>query len=104
MCAKSPQSADVFSMVPSFLLGFVSNVFVDPANMPARLRAFANWNPMSMSAVVAAARTLFGTSQGGPEPPVWSFQHPVATTLGMSVILLGVMVPLAVRRYSRVAR
>jgi len=26
------------------------------------------------------------------------------TTLGMSVILLGVMVPLAVRRYSRVAR
>jgi len=39
-----------------------------------------------------------------PEPPVWSLQHPVMTTLGMSVILLGVMVPLAVRRYSRVAR
>jgi len=28
----------------------------------------------------------------------------VVTTVGMSVILLGVMVPLAVRRYSRVAR
>jgi len=31
-------------------------------------------------------------------------QHPVVTTVGMSVILLGVMVPLAVRRYSRLAR
>jgi hypothetical protein len=39
-----------------------------------------------------------------PDFPVWSLQHPVLTTLGMSVILLGVMVPLAVRRYSRMAR
>jgi ABC-2 type transport system permease protein len=100
--AKSPQSADVFSMVPAFLLGFVSNVFVNTANMPAWLRAFANWNPMS--AVVAAARSLFGTTQGVPAPPVWSLQHPVITTLGMSVLLLGVMVPLAVHRYSRAVR
>jgi ABC-2 type transport system permease protein len=99
---KSPQSADVFSMVPAFLLGFVSNVFVNTANMPAWLRTFASWNPMS--AVVAAARSLFGTTQGVPEPPVWSLQHPVITTLGMSVLLLGVMVPLAVRRYSRAVR
>ena len=100
--ARSTQSADVLSMVPSFVLGFVSNVFVNTANMPAWLRAFANWNPMS--AVVAAARSLFGTSQGVPEPQVWSLQHPVVTTLGMTVILLGVMVPLAVRRYSRIVR
>jgi hypothetical protein len=51
-----------------------------------------------------AARARFGTSEGVPEPSVWSLQHPVVTTVGMSVILLGVMVPLAVRRYSRVAR
>jgi ABC-2 type transport system permease protein len=39
-----------------------------------------------------------------PVPDVWSLQHPVVTTLGMTVILLGVMVPLAVRRYCRMAR
>ena len=33
--AKSPRSADVLSMTPAFLLGFVSNVFVNTANMPA---------------------------------------------------------------------
>jgi ABC-2 type transport system permease protein len=37
-------------------------------------------------------------------PDVWSLQHPVMTTIGMSVLLLGVMVPLAVRRYSRAVR
>jgi ABC-2 type transport system permease protein len=57
-----------------------------------------------MSAVVVASRTLFGTSQGVPEPSVWSLHHPVVTTLGMSVVLLAVMVPLGVRRYSRVSR
>ena len=56
------------------------------------------------SAVVAAARSLFGTNQGVPELPVWSLQHPLVTTLAMTGILLGVTVPLAVRRYSRLAR
>lgn len=70
--------------------------------MPAWPQAFANRNPMS--AVVAASRQLFGNNQEVPVPDVWSLQHPVVTTLGMSVILLGVMVPLAVRRYCRMAR
>jgi hypothetical protein len=39
-----------------------------------------------------------------PDQDGTPLQHPVATTLGMSVILLGVMVPLAVRRHSRVTR
>jgi ABC-2 type transport system permease protein len=100
--AKSPPAADALGMIPSFLPGFVSNVFVNTANVPAWLEAFANWSPMS--AVVAATRQLFGNNQGVPVPGVWSLQHPVVTTLGMSVILLGVMVPLAVRRYCRMAR
>jgi ABC-2 type transport system permease protein len=70
--------------------------------MRAWLRALASWNPMS--AVMAAARSLFGTTQGVPEPPAWSVQHPVVTTLVMTGILLGVTVPLAVRRYRRLAR
>jgi ABC-2 type transport system permease protein len=54
MVARSPQSADGLSMLPAFLLGFVSNVFVPTAGMPTWLRVFAEWNPVS--AVVAAAR------------------------------------------------
>ena len=102
MVARSPQSADVLSMLPGFLLGFISNVFVPTQGMPAWLRVVAQWNPLS--AVVAAARQLFGTTQGGPVPPVWSLQHPVPTTLAMTVLLLAVFVPLSVRLYTRRSR
>jgi ABC-type multidrug transport system permease subunit len=63
LVARSPQSADGLSMLPAFLLGFVSNVFVPIAGMPAWLKVIAEWNPVS--AVVAAARQLFGTAQAG---------------------------------------
>jgi ABC-2 type transport system permease protein len=102
LLARSPQSADALSMVPTFLLGFISNVFVDPARMPTWLRVAADWNPMS--AVVAAARELFRTAQGPAPAGVWSLQHPVVTTLAMIAVLLAVVVPLAVRLYARTAR
>ena len=77
-------------------------MFVPTQGMPAWLRVVAQWNPLS--AVVAAARQLFGTTQGGPVPPVWSLQHPVPTTLAMTVLLLAVFVPLSVRLYTRRSR
>jgi ABC-2 type transport system permease protein len=102
MVARSPQSADVLSMLPGFLLGFISNVFVPTQGMPAWLRVVAQWNPLS--AVVAAARQLFGTTQGGPVPHVWSLQHPIPATLAMTVLLLAIFMPLSVRLYTRRAR
>ena len=100
--ARSPQAADAISMAPAFLLGFLSNVFVDPARMPSWLRPFAQWNPLS--AVVGSARTLFGTTQGVPVHGVWPLQHPIAATILMSVLILSVCVPVGVRRYVRVGR
>ncbi|MEP7024009.1 MAG: ABC transporter permease [Actinomycetota bacterium] len=102
MVARSPQSADGLSMLPAFLLGFVSNVFVPLSGLPSWLRVFAEWNPVS--AVVAAARQMFGTSQASQASSVWPLAHPVLMTLGMSVILLAVLLPLSVRRYTRSAR
>ncbi len=66
MVARSTQSADTLSILPAFLLGFISNVFVPTQGLPPWLRLFAEWNPLS--AVVAAARQLFGTTQGGVVP------------------------------------
>lgn len=102
MIARSPQAADVLSMLPAFLLGFISNVFVPTQGMPAWLRVVAQWNPLS--AVVAAARELFGSTQGGAEPHVWSLQHPVPTTLAMAVVLLAILIPVSVRMYTYRAR
>lgn len=100
MIARSPQSADALSMLPAFLLGFVSNVFVPTAGLPAWLRVFAEWNPLS--AVVAAARQMFGTPQAATAG-IWPLQHPVPTTIGMGLVLLAVLIPVTVRRYGRPA-
>jgi ABC-2 type transport system permease protein len=102
MVARSPQAADGLSMLPAFLLGFVSNVFVPTAGMPTWLRLFAEWNPVS--AVVAAARQLFGNSRASQVSGVWPLEHAVPVTIGMSVLLLAVLIPVSVRLYARRAR
>lgn len=57
-----------------------------------------------MSAVVQAARNLFGnTSDLVPEPDAWSLQNPVLYTLIWVGLILAVFVPLAVRQYQRTA-
>jgi len=96
---SGPEAANQISILPTLLLGFVSNVFVDPARMPTWLRLIADWNPVS--AVVAAARELFGTAQGPPPSDVWTLQHPIITTIVIAVLIVAVVAPLSVRRYAR---
>jgi ABC-2 type transport system permease protein len=50
-----------------------------------------------MSAVVSAARRLFGNPASAASS--WPLQHPVTATLCWSLLILAVFVPLAVRRY-----
>ncbi len=102
LVARSAQAADVIMAIPSFLLGFISSVFVDPSKMPIWLRGIAEWNPMS--AVVAAGRQLFGNTIGPPPSGVWSLDHPIVTTIGLSLIIVVVPAPISVRLYSRSTR
>ncbi|MFG2044483.1 ABC transporter permease [Dactylosporangium sp. NPDC048998] len=78
-------------------LTMISNVFVPTQQMPLVLRVISNWNPVSCA--VAACRHLFG-NPGVPQGDVaWPIAHPVVATLGWSVLLLAIFVPLAVRRF-----
>ena len=81
---------------------FISNAFVQAQNLPGPLQAFANWNPVS--ALVQAARSLFGNLGGTPVPDAFPMQHPVATVLVGSLLMLAIFVPLAVLRYTRTSR
>lgn len=76
----------------------ISNVFVPTDGMPAALRIFADWNPIS--AAVAACRDLFG-NPGIPtgSEPAWPLANPVLATVGWSVLLLLIFVPLSIRRF-----
>ncbi|HVV58029.1 MAG TPA: hypothetical protein VHC45_06665 [Gaiellaceae bacterium] len=67
--------------------------------MPAVLRAIADWNPVS--AVTAAARSLFGNPNPSASIHAWPMQHPVVASLLWSATLLAIFAPLATVLYRR---
>jgi ABC transporter DrrB family efflux protein len=91
--SKSPESAASFGFIVLFPLAFVSNAFVPTQHMPGWLQALATWNPVS--AVVAAARHLWGNPNPSAAIQAWPMQHPVEAALLWSVAILAVAAPLA---------
>lgn len=80
----------------------ISNVFVPTEGMPLVLRVVADWNPVSAATV--ACRELFG-NPGIPTGDVaWPIAHPILATVGWSVLLLLVFVPLATHRFRMAGR
>ena len=91
------------SFVVIFPITFIANTFVPTENLPTVLRTFAEWNPVS--SLAQATRTLFGNiPPGTPEPTSWPLQNPVLYTIIWAGIIIAVFAPLAVRRYTRVAK
>jgi ABC-2 type transport system permease protein len=93
MNSKSPESAASFGFIVLFPLAFVSNAMVPTQHMPGWLQAIANWNPVS--AVTAAARTLWDNPNPSGTINAWPMQHPVYASLIWSVVILAIAAPLA---------
>ena len=101
LSVRSVEVAQSAGFIWLFPVTFMSNAFVPTNTLPGWLQAVANWNPMS--AVVAAARSLFGNQGSSAIPDAWSMQHPVITALGWSLLLLVIFIPLSVRKYRAAA-
>ncbi|CEA07248.1 Daunorubicin/doxorubicin resistance ABC transporter permease protein DrrB [Arthrobacter saudimassiliensis] len=99
MMVRTPETINNASFMILFPLTFISNAFVQSSNLPEPLRIFADWNPVS--ALVQAARELFGNLGTAPVPDTWPMQHAIPTVLIGSAAMLLVFVPLAVRRFAR---
>ena len=96
---RNPMTAQVIGFVVVFPLTFASNAFVPTDNMPAFLKNFAEWNPVS--AMVAATRDLFGNGYVVPPDAPWPLQNPVLSSVIWIVILAALGMSLAVWKYSR---
>jgi len=100
LLVRSPEVFNNASFIAVFPLTFIANTFVSTTTLPGPLKVVAEWNPVS--ALVQAVRQLFGnTSPQMPAPDAWPLQHPVIATLGWTVLLLLIFVPLAIQRYKR---
>ena len=102
MLVRSPEVINNVSFLVLFPLTFISNAFVPSDTLPAPLRIFAEYNPVS--ALVQAARELFGNvPPEAVESDVWTQQNPVLTVLIGIVVVLVIFVPLAVRKFDQVS-
>ncbi|GGV54984.1 transport permease protein [Streptomyces longisporoflavus] len=82
-------------------VGFLSNAFTVPQNMPAWLGAAVEWNPMSATAT--AVRDLFGNDPGVVGTS-WAAEHAGLLAVVWPVVLVGVFMPLAVRRFGALSK
>ena len=99
MLLRSPESAQALGFIVFLPLSFVSNAFVPTQGMPAWLRDFADWNPIS--ALAATCRQLFGGGNPASDAAAWPMQHPELAVLAWSVALIAVFAPTAVYLYRR---
>ena len=84
-----------------FPLSFIANTFVIPQSMPAALKQFAYWNPVS--AVAQSVREAFGNISPQATPDVWSLQNPVLYSLIWIGIIMAIFIPLSMRAYTKAA-
>jgi ABC-2 type transport system permease protein len=82
-----------------FPLAFLGGTFVPIAGMSVVPRTIAEYNPLS--AIVAAIRQI---TQGTASTGSWPLEHPVPATIACCLVILGVCLPLAVRRFQRPER
>ncbi|MFF1710889.1 ABC transporter permease [Streptomyces sp. NPDC058268] len=82
-------------------VGFLSNAFTVPQNMPGWLGAVVEWNPMSATAT--AVRDLFGNDPGVVGTS-WAAEHAGLLAVVWPVLLVGLFMPLAVRRFGALSK
>ena len=99
MVVKTPETINNASFMILFPITFISNAFVPAESLPRPLEIFANWNPVS--ALVQAARDLFGNTQEGMVRDTFGIQHPVITVFIGIAVLLVIFVPLCIRQFAR---
>jgi ABC-2 type transport system permease protein len=101
MSVASPEVINNASFIILFPITFVSNAFVPLDTMPPVLQTIAEWNPVS--ALVQAARQLFGNLGTAPVPDVWPLQNPIITVVVGIIIMLVVFVPLCIRKFAAIS-
>ncbi|HWV24998.1 MAG TPA: ABC transporter permease [Thermomicrobiales bacterium] len=98
MVAKNATMADQIMMPITMPLTFLANTFISPDGLPSWLKPIADWNPLS--ATVAAMRELFGNAPSiVPVNQPWPLAHPVVASIGSSLILIAIALPLSIRLY-----
>jgi ABC-2 type transport system permease protein len=103
MSVKSPEIINNVSFLVLFPLTFLSNAFVPSDTLPAPLRLFAEWNPVS--SLIQACRELFGNIPAGtPVGDSFVQQNPLIIVLVGIAVLLAIFVPASILKFRSLSR
>lgn len=94
--AKSPEWVTAVQILV-WPVGFLSNVFVDPATMPILVGTIAQWNPLSVTA--SATRQLFGNPGYGGDS--WIAQNALLMALVLPILITLIFMPLSVHAFRK---
>jgi ABC-2 type transport system permease protein len=96
MLVRSPDAMQGVGFIVIFPLTFMGGIFVPIKEMDLVPRTIGEWDPIS--AFVAGLRKLSAhySSTGS-----WPLEHPELAMLFWSLVLIGIFVPLTLRRFSR---
>ena len=97
MLVRSPDAMQGAGFIVILPLTFMAGTFVPIAGMDAVPRAIAQWDPIS--ALVAAVRHL--TTPAAHSGGSWQLDHPALAMVLWCLLLMGICVPLALRRFNR---
>jgi ABC-2 type transport system permease protein len=96
MLVRSPDAMQGVGFIVIFPLAFLAGTFVPIAGMDAVPRAIGQWDPIS--ALVGSVR---GLTEGVHTSGSWQLVHPELAMALWCLLIIGVCVPLALRRFNR---
>jgi ABC-2 type transport system permease protein len=96
MLFRSPDAMQGVGFIVIFPLAFMAGTFVPISGMSVIPRTIAHWDPIA--ALVASVRQL---TEGVGSSGSWPLDHPELAMLIWCLLIVGICIPLALRRFSR---
>jgi ABC-2 type transport system permease protein len=94
MIARSSDAMQGIGFAIVLPLSFLAGAFVPIEGMKTVPRVIGEWDPLS-SLVAAIRHVCQGTNAHGS----WQLEHPIVAMIGWCVVIIGVCVPLALRKF-----
>ena len=103
LVAPNVEAAQSIGFLWMFPVTFLSSAFISAQSLPGPLRTIAEWNPVT--AVATASRQLFGNTAPPDFPPAtgWVADHAIGYSIGCSLAILAICVPVSLVLYRRAA-
>ena len=86
-----------------FPVTFLSSAFISAASLPGPLRTIAEWNPVTAVATTSREHLGNGAPSNFVPPSGWVADHALGYSIGASLVILAVCMPLSLMLYRRAA-